>query len=92
VEALENNFRQLLTEKEIREDRRITPTMMSEETGIAYTTAQRWFEGNVSRYDDNIIKTICDWLPASSGQLLSYCPPQLGQTADPALTSALIAG
>lgn len=83
---LENNFLDVLAEKQVREKRVITPSDMSREAGIAYTTAQRWMEGKVYKYDGDVLEKICNWVPCTLGQLLRYVPPVPSQNIQEMVT------
>lgn len=88
-----NNFRDVLAAKEVREQRSIGPADMARETDLAYTTAQRWFNDDVTRYDDDVLVAICDWVPCTLDQLLAYIPPRSRQSdAENVTTSAQTVG
>lgn len=69
-----NRFPQLVKEKEKSENRKIGIVTMAEETGVAYTTAKRWFNNDVSKIHVSTVTLICDWLGRPLSDLLVYDP------------------
>jgi len=65
-----NRFRELLAIKERREGRYISQRTVAEETGLAKTTVDRYARNEVSRYDEDVILTLCNYLGCDVSDLL----------------------
>lgn len=73
------NFVKLLARKQEAENQRIGLSEISERTGIAYTTLQRWERGEISRIDFPIVQSLCDYFECKMSDLIQYVPPQSSQ-------------
>ena len=89
VTQFQINFVKLLARKQEAENKRISLSDVSESTGIAYTTLQRWERGEISRIDFAIVQPLCDYFNCKMSDLIQYSPPQSSQqTAKTAISTA----
>ena len=75
----QNRFVEMLAEKQKRENRVIDIATASRESGVAYTTLQRWANDEITRYDEPVAIALCDYLECKLSDLIEYVPPQLSQ-------------
>lgn len=75
----QNRFVEMLAEKQKRENRVIDIATVSRESGVAYTTLQRWANDEITRYDEPVAVALCDYLECRLSDLIEYIPPQLSQ-------------
>ena len=75
--AIRNHFRALLFRKQQRENRRIPLQEVHRETGIAWSTLQRWDNDDVNRFDTHVLSTLCQYFNCMIGDLLEYEPDTL---------------
>lgn len=73
------NFVKLLARKQEADNKRISLSDISESTGVAYTTLQRWERGEISRIDFQIVQSLCDYFECKMSDLIQYAPPQSSQ-------------
>lgn len=74
------NFAKLLANKQVKDEKRvISLTEVSEATGIAYTTLQRWERGDITRIDFPVVQALCDYFECKMSDLIQYSPPQSSQ-------------
>jgi putative transcriptional regulator len=74
--AIKNHFMRLWNRKEAREERRITLTEISEQTGVGWGTVNRWKREEVNRYDADILSAFCAYFECGIGDLLEYTPDE----------------
>jgi putative transcriptional regulator len=67
---LRNRFFQLLSEKECRENRRITQREIAESIGVSLQTIGRWMHNDVTKFEAGIIEKLCDYFQCDVGDLL----------------------
>jgi DNA-binding Xre family transcriptional regulator len=67
---LRNRLIFLLTEKERRDNRRISQVELAEAVGISFNAAGRWLRNEVERFDAPIIEKFCDYFGCEVGDLL----------------------
>lgn len=60
----------LISEKEFRENRKLTYDVIYSETGIAGSTLVEWANNRVKRYDEKIVAKLCDYFNCDIGDLL----------------------
>lgn len=70
--AIKTRFIQLWKEKEIKENRSITLTEISEQTGIGWGTVNRWKREQVNRYDESVLDALCLYFECDIGDLLQH--------------------
>ena len=87
------NFSNLLAQKQLKENKRvISLSEVSDSTGVAYTTLQRWEKGDITRIDFPIVQALCDYFGCKMSDLIQYIPPQSSQQlAKKAVNTAPIA-
>ena len=69
---IKNRFRILLAEKADREKRNLSLKEVQRNTRIAWTTLQAWANNEVTRFDESVIISLCDYLECDIGDLLIY--------------------
>jgi DNA-binding Xre family transcriptional regulator len=63
-------FNDLLVEKQKRDNRHISLLQISKDTGIPYKTIWSWANDDLTRFDANVIETLCRYFACSVGELL----------------------
>jgi transcriptional regulator with XRE-family HTH domain len=69
---LRNRLLYLVTEKERREQRRISQTELAGELGMAYTTVGRWLENKIERYDSPLVEKVAEYFKLTQPNDLFY--------------------
>lgn len=64
-----------MAEKGVREKRRITVESLSQETGINRQTLINYRKGVITRFDSNIVETLCRYFGCDINELLMLDPP-----------------
>ncbi len=64
----------LIGEKQTRENRVISVAAMAKETGIPKQTIYNWLNGDIRRFDADIIEAFCKYFACDVGDLLRYTP------------------
>ena len=72
--AIKNHFTQVFLAKQQQEGRRITLQEMHRDTGIAWSTLQRWEKGEVDRFDAAVLSALCGYFDCGVGDILEYVP------------------
>ena len=72
--AIKINFRRALSQKEQREDRKITYTEIQKNTGTPIKTISRWDNGKVSQIHTEVLERFCEYLNCQVGDLVEYIP------------------
>lgn len=67
-----NRFRILLAEKATGERHSIAINDVQRETGIAWSTLNSWANNQVTRYDAQVIKGLCEYFDCQVGDLLVF--------------------
>jgi transcriptional regulator with XRE-family HTH domain len=67
---LRNRFLILLTEKERREDRRITYTEIAKATGSSINIISNWAKNKIARFDAPMLEKLCEYFGCEVGDLL----------------------
>lgn len=76
-------LREQLSDREFREERRITLTEVAEQTGIGRITLSRMLKpGAVIRTD--ILNRLCDYFECRIEELLEYVPDGAARSSQPA--------
>lgn len=65
------NFRRLLAEKEVRENRRYSITEVAEGTGLSRTGVYAWLNGTIRTVRLDTLEAICRYLECQPGDLLT---------------------
>ena len=76
--AIENHFTRRFLAKQQDEGRRITLQEVHRETGVAWSTLQRWEKGEVDRFDAAVLSALCAYFGCQVGELLQYVPDETG--------------
>lgn len=76
--AMQVNFRRLLAEKEVRENRRYAMTDVARETGLSRQAVYAWLNGDIRTVRLDTLETLCRFLECQPGDLLSL-PAANGQ-------------
>jgi DNA-binding Xre family transcriptional regulator len=71
---LRNRFQTLLTEKERRENRRISRNELLIATDVTLSTILRWERNQVTKFEAGVIEAFCAYFECSVGELL-YIEP-----------------
>lgn len=66
-----NRLDELVAIKERREGRLIPNRVIVEETGLGMSTVWTWRRNMVTRYDAEVILTLCKWLNCEIGDLFT---------------------
>lgn len=67
---LRNRFLALLTEKELREGRRIRNKEIAEAVGVNEHTVARWIKNDVTKIDAPVLEGFCRYFNCDVGDLL----------------------
>jgi putative transcriptional regulator len=67
-----NRFKILLAEKELKEGRPIPYEEIKVATGIAPSTLSAWATNSIKRFDGETIAALCDFLDCNVGDLIVY--------------------
>ena len=70
VTKLRNRFLILLTEKERRENRRITQTEIAAALDLNIHTVGRWMRNKVTKFEAPVVERICEYFGCEVGDLL----------------------
>ena len=62
----------LIGEKQTRENRVISVATIAKETGIPKQTIYNWLNGDIRRFDADIIEGFCKYFGCDVGDLLTY--------------------
>lgn len=81
---LRNRFFILLSEKERRENRRITQTEIAEAVDLSIHTVGRWMRNEVGKFEAPVVERICDYFGCEVGDLLYL---ERGDRLDPSAVS-----
>ena len=71
---IQSRLKVLISQKELRENRKWTYENIKEATGISITTIHRLARNTAKRYDANTLDALCRFLNCSVGDLLVYIP------------------
>ena len=74
--AIKNHFMRQWNQKEAKENRRITLTEISEETGVGWGTVNRWKRADIDRFDASVLSAFCAYFECGVGDLLEYLPDE----------------
>lgn len=64
------NLKQLIQDKESRENRSLTIQTIAAETGLNYATVSNWIKNRVDRAELTTIARLCDYFNCDPGDLL----------------------
>jgi putative transcriptional regulator len=67
-----NQFKILLAQKEIRENRRIPYEEIKLKTGMALSTISAWSTNSIKRFDADTIAALCEYFGCDVGKLIVY--------------------
>ena len=67
-----NRFAFILSEKERKENRKISYSDIFQETGIATSTLSKWATNKVRKYDADTIEKLCKFLECQPGDLIVF--------------------
>lgn len=67
---LRNKFLTLLTEKEQRENRRISRNELTIETDVSLPTILRWERNQVTKFEASVVEAFCAYFQCQVGDLL----------------------
>lgn len=73
---MRNRLWELIKEKELAENRRLTYATIAAEAGVTERLVWRWVKKSVTRYDSETIKAFCDYFNCTPGDLIVYEPVQ----------------
>lgn len=71
---IKTNFVALFLKKQTGEGRRISLQDMHKETGLSWSTLQRWDAGDVTRFDAKVLEKLCNYFSCNVGDLIQYVP------------------
>lgn len=71
---IQSRLKVLISEKELRENRKWTYENIKGATGISVTTIHRLVRDTAKRYDANTLDVLCRFLNCNVGDLLIYMP------------------
>lgn len=72
--AIQINFRRMLSQKEQRENRKITYTEIQKDTGTPIKTISRWDSGKVTQIQTKVLERFCEYLDCEVGDLIRHTP------------------
>ncbi len=67
---LKNRFFQLLSDKERRENRRITQSEVANAVDVDLHTIIRWMRNDIKKFDAPVVTRLCDYFGCEVGDLL----------------------
>lgn len=68
--VVRNRFFQLLSDKERRENRRITQSEVADAVGVSLHTIIRWMRNDISKFEASVVARLCDYFDCEVGDLL----------------------
>lgn len=71
---LRNRLLFLITEKERRENRRITQTEVARAVNVSKHTIGRWLQHEIRQYDAELVENLCAYFDCDLGDLLYLDP------------------
>lgn len=71
---IQNNFKVLVAQKEMREKRRLTYRVIADETDLSTNTLTSYASQEVKRFDAPTLETFCKYFDCTIGDLLEYIP------------------
>lgn len=74
--AIQVNFRKQLSQKELRENKRIAYTEIKRVTGTPIKTISDWDKGNVKQFHAGVLERFCRYFDCSVGDLLEFTPTE----------------
>jgi len=89
---IKNRFRILLAQKESRDGRRYTYDDIYQATGIGPGTLSSYAKGSVTRFDQETLIKLCDFLECDLAELIEYPPDQSQQNSSPLRMTAVGVG
>lgn len=69
-----NNFKTLYLQHQVKTGEIISKGEAAQALGITRATLENWLTGEVSRYEDEILRKICDYFNVPLSDLLEYTP------------------
>lgn len=72
--AIQVNFRKQLSQKELRENRRIAYTEIRNATGTPIKTISDWDKGEVTQFHARVLERFCMYFGCEVGDLLEVSP------------------
>lgn len=69
-----NNLRELIDAKSERDKKDYNIRQVSILTGVSRQTVYAWLANDVKKFDRHTIKSFCDFLGVSIGELITYTP------------------
>lgn len=76
---LRTRFRELLAQKEQRENKRYSIAEIARQTSLTRAAIYPWLEGSVTGANFDTIEALCEFLECEPGELLDYTPLAEGQ-------------
>jgi DNA-binding Xre family transcriptional regulator len=76
MNTIKNNFKALFLEHQKKENRLISKTEAAKAMGITRTTLDKWLEGEVGKFDADVLVKVCDYFNVPLSQLLEYQPDE----------------
>ncbi len=70
--AIKNRLKVLIAEKEIREHRKLTLRIISQEAGVSTNSLTAYNNQNVIRFDAPILDAFCKYFNCDVGAILFY--------------------
>lgn len=68
--AVKNRVTALMGEKQARENRVITPTVVANETNLTRQVIHKWINNEISSFRSDMIVTLCQYFECGVGDLL----------------------
>ena len=72
VRRIKNRLFELIRQKELKENRRITQKEIAEFAGITEHTVMHWVRNQTTRYDTIVLERVCDFFDCELSDLLYF--------------------
>lgn len=79
AKTVQVEFRRLLAEKEVRENRRITQVEVASATGLSRQTLGPWLDGSIQFIRLDTLASMCVFLDCAPGDLLVLADAAVGE-------------
>lgn len=74
---IKTNFVELFLRKQSKEGKRLSLQDMHKETGLSWSTLQRWENENVTRFDAKVLDEMCKYFSCSVCDLVQYVADEM---------------
>lgn len=72
--AVRNRMIELMGEKQMKESRQISASIIARETGLTRQVISKWMRGEVSEFRESMVEELCKYFKCQVGDLLYIDP------------------